>query len=103
MLGSGLTYEPGDSLGVMPENCPELVQETLAALSATGEEPITVGDSPQQPLRQWLRREVALNRVQRATLDCSWPSSAVDPTEADAIVALEPHDLDDFLGLGRMC
>src|SRR5436309_1565368 len=25
--GSGLTYKPGDALGVYPENCPELVDE----------------------------------------------------------------------------
>ena len=97
LLGSGLTYEPGDSLGVLPENCPELVQETLTALTATGEEPITVGDGPQRPLRQWLRREVALNRMQPATLECL-ASAAVDPTEADALVALESNDPDDFLG-----
>ena len=34
LLDSGVTYEPGDSLGVLPENCPELVQAVLDALSA---------------------------------------------------------------------
>lgn len=29
--GSGLTYEPGDSLGIFPQNPPELVQEVLKA------------------------------------------------------------------------
>ena len=30
--GSGLTYEAGDALGIMPTNSPELVDEILKAL-----------------------------------------------------------------------
>jgi len=36
LAGSGLTYKPGDALGVYPENCPELVDEVLAVLGAAG-------------------------------------------------------------------
>ncbi|MES2467530.1 MAG: sulfite reductase subunit alpha [Verrucomicrobiota bacterium] len=36
---SGLTYEAGDALGIMPSNCPALVEECLALLGASGEEP----------------------------------------------------------------
>jgi sulfite reductase (NADPH) flavoprotein alpha-component len=39
---SGLTYEVGDALGVIPENCPELVAQILTALKATGDEPVKV-------------------------------------------------------------
>jgi sulfite reductase (NADPH) flavoprotein alpha-component len=44
--GSGLTYEVGDALGVVPANCPKLVDEVLCALSCSGEElvPGTNGD-----------------------------------------------------------
>jgi len=37
---SGLTYEVGDALGVVPENCPELVAQILAVIGATGDEPV---------------------------------------------------------------
>jgi sulfite reductase (NADPH) flavoprotein alpha-component len=37
---SGLTYEAGDALGVMPVNCPELVNEILAAIGCDGEEAV---------------------------------------------------------------
>lgn len=40
--GSGLAYEVGDALGIIPENCPELVAQILAALNATGDEPVKV-------------------------------------------------------------
>ncbi len=34
LTGSGLKYEVGDALGVFPRNCPELVDEVLAAVRA---------------------------------------------------------------------
>lgn len=37
---SGLAYEVGDALGVMPTNCPVLVEELLAVLGCKGEEPV---------------------------------------------------------------
>ncbi len=39
---SGLSYEPGDALGVMPSNCHEAVQEILAAIGSDGEEGVTI-------------------------------------------------------------
>lgn len=41
--GSGLAYEPGDSLGVMPENDPALVDELIEALDLKAEEPVPDG------------------------------------------------------------
>ena len=35
---SGLTYEAGDALGVVPTNCPQLVDEILAALGCSDDE-----------------------------------------------------------------
>lgn len=40
--GSGLAYEVGDALGVLPTNCDALVNEVLAALGATGDEPVVI-------------------------------------------------------------
>jgi sulfite reductase (NADPH) flavoprotein alpha-component len=44
--GSGLTYDVGDALGVVPENCPDLVEAVLSALGATGCEPVTLPNDP---------------------------------------------------------
>ncbi len=46
--GSGLVYEPGDALGVVPKNCPELVNTLLAALNCTGDEPVKTSEATQQ-------------------------------------------------------
>jgi sulfite reductase (NADPH) flavoprotein alpha-component len=40
LAGSGLEYEAGDALGVMPTNCPEFVQELLEAAGFDGEEAV---------------------------------------------------------------
>jgi sulfite reductase (NADPH) flavoprotein alpha-component len=40
IAGSGLHYKAGDSLGVFPSNRPSEVDAILAALGATGEEPV---------------------------------------------------------------
>lgn len=41
---SGLDYLPGDSLGVVPTNCEQVVAELLNAVGLTGEESITLGE-----------------------------------------------------------
>lgn len=38
--GSGLSYEVGDALGVMPKNDPVLIEELLAALGCNGDEQV---------------------------------------------------------------
>jgi sulfite reductase (NADPH) flavoprotein alpha-component len=40
---SGLTFEPGDALGVYPKNNPAYVDQLLAALKYDGSEPVTIG------------------------------------------------------------
>ena len=41
---SGLSYLPGDSLGVLPANCPEVVSDLLQAVGLTGEESVQMGE-----------------------------------------------------------
>ena len=41
---SGLNYLPGDSLGVVPTNCAEVVEDLLDAVGLSGEETINLGE-----------------------------------------------------------
>ena len=42
--GSGLNYEPGDSLGVIPQNNPEVVDDLLAATGLSGNEQVQIAE-----------------------------------------------------------
>jgi sulfite reductase (NADPH) flavoprotein alpha-component len=42
IAGSGLSYEAGDALCVVPTNCPELVADIIKALSCNGDEEVPV-------------------------------------------------------------
>jgi sulfite reductase (NADPH) flavoprotein alpha-component len=44
LAGSGLSYEPGDSLGVIPQNCPRVVNELLGAVGLSGEETVELSE-----------------------------------------------------------
>jgi sulfite reductase (NADPH) flavoprotein alpha-component len=57
--GSGLTYEPGDSLAVIADNPPILIDELLEALDFSGDEGITVNDSTLS-IRDALRTELEI-------------------------------------------
>lgn len=59
---SGLTYQPGDALGVWFENDPALVDEVLALTKLTGNEKISVGDKT-LPLRHALTTDFELTRL----------------------------------------
>ena len=53
--GSGLTFEPGDSLGIYPENDPELVDMLLEELKWNPEESVTINKQGEVlPLREAL-------------------------------------------------
>ena len=48
----GLVYQPGDRVGIWPENDPDLVERTLASLRATGSEPIPLSRAWRSAIRQ---------------------------------------------------
>jgi len=86
---SGLTYEPGDSLGILPVNCPELVGEVLKQLHADGDEPVTVGPGDLRPLRTALSVACNLTRTRPETF------------ELLALHAKSPSDRQKLSELGR--
>jgi len=66
--GSGLGYEAGDALGVLPVNCHALVDVLLATLDCKGEEPVTVGKKA-MPLREALTRHLDITKPSQEMLD----------------------------------
>ena len=104
--GSGLSYEVGDALGVMPVNCEALVTEVLAALGATGDEPVLL-ENGVTPLRLALAESFELGKptqellaaVARHAPASELPTLLV-PDKADALKQwLHGRDVLDLLQL----
>ena len=62
LADSGLTYEAGDVLGVIPQNCPALVAAILAALGCDGEESVPAPDGSPTNLRHALTAHYDLGK-----------------------------------------
>ncbi len=95
LRGSGMTFEPGDSLAVLPTNCPELVNEVLAALGHTGEESVVDLDSKTVTLREALTSSCAITIPDKKLLTAladRAPGEAADELKA----LLTPDRKDDL-------
>ena len=66
--GSGLNYEVGDALGVMPANCPELVSDLLTALACNGETAVPGPHGQEVPLRAALLTDYEITRIPQSLL-----------------------------------
>lgn len=74
---SGLTYEVGDSLGVWPTNCDELVDQLLSRIGAAGETNVSI-DGDKLPIREALRSRRCLADVTEELLDCLAEAADID-------------------------
>jgi sulfite reductase (NADPH) flavoprotein alpha-component len=66
--GSGLTFEPGDSLGICPQNHPALVKELIREMKWNAEEPVPVGKE-QYPLHEALSRHYEITVLTKPLLE----------------------------------
>ncbi|MDF0729947.1 bifunctional nitrate reductase/sulfite reductase flavoprotein subunit alpha [Pseudomonas entomophila] len=67
--GSGLSYQPGDALGVWPRNCPALVQELLGAMGVDGQRMVEPPGLPPMALANALERHLEIARITPAQLE----------------------------------
>lgn len=66
---SGLTYEPGDALGVFPCNCPDLVSKIIATLGCDGEEAVPDPEGKETSLRNALLKQYQITTVPRPLIE----------------------------------
>jgi len=85
LAGSGLSYEPGDALGVVAENPPQTVQAVLDAARLDASQQ-AMRDGRSQSLSQWLSTELEITRVTRSML----VTIARRGAHADLAALLEP-------------
>lgn len=83
---SGLTYEPGDSVGIIPQNEPALVEKLLAALAFDGAEEVVVRDE------RINLQEALLKKLEITVLSKSLLQKIAAYTENDELHQLVAHD-----------
>lgn len=66
--GSGLSYEPGDALAVIPVNAPDVVQAVLNAAKLKGTETVEVKGEGSKLLADALREDYDITAISRAVL-----------------------------------
>ncbi|WIG56661.1 MAG: Sulfite reductase [NADPH] flavoprotein alpha-component [Rhodanobacteraceae bacterium] len=103
LSGSGLDYEPGDALGVVPRNPEPLVDAVLHALHLDGQAVVAHAGAT-HPLREWLASKRELTRLGRPFVAALAERSAdaalkalLQPENGEALRALlatqQPLDL----------
>lgn len=55
--GSGMSYEPGDSLAILPVNCDEVVADIIKTANLTGEQPVTNKKGESVDLHSFIMKE----------------------------------------------
>ena len=76
--GSGLNYLPGDALGLIATNCPDLVAALIKALGFTGEEPVPGKDGLPKPIAQALFSDYAITFADKKFVEASIAKGASD-------------------------
>ena len=68
LAGSGLSYEPGDALAVIPFNADDVVADLLKAAKLTGKEEIDTKVTGKKSLAQALREDLDITGLSRSVL-----------------------------------
>lgn len=88
IAGSGLTYTVGDSLGVYPTNRPQLVEEIIELLGATGNEPVNLPRlTGPVSLREALTSKLSLAGPTKKIIE-TLAAKTADPKEKEQLSAL---------------
>jgi sulfite reductase (NADPH) flavoprotein alpha-component len=68
-LEEGMTYTPGDAVGILPENRPEAVDELLNALPFTGDERVLDHYKVEISLDEALRSRLQIGKLARSSVN----------------------------------
>ncbi len=99
IAGSGLTYKVGDSLGIFPSNRPQLVEELIELLGATGNEPVLPARmSAAISLREALTAKVSLAGPTKKILE-TLAAKTTDTKEKEQLAALLAPEAKEALEL----
>lgn len=96
LCGSGLSYEPGDSLAILPQNDPALVEEIIGVLGASPEARVMNADKQERTLREALLQDCVIttpdNKLLRAIAE-----RAPSPELAELLGPEKKKELGEYL------
>ncbi|OWK46358.1 sulfite reductase subunit alpha [Fimbriiglobus ruber] len=93
LRGSGLSYEVGDALGLMPENDPALVEAVLKAMGARGDELVSVPGGVRVHAYDALAKYYVITKVSDA-LASLLAAAATDASESGTLKTLVEDDVE---------
>jgi sulfite reductase (NADPH) flavoprotein alpha-component len=93
---SGIQYLPGDSLGILPESRPDMVQEVLQLLHFSGEEPVKDFYGGALNLREALTSWLVIGKMAGSTIK-AWAKHTGDPELSAMALPENKSKLDDYL------
>ncbi len=95
--GSGLTYEPGDALGVYPENDPELVESLIQKMGWNSEENVTVNNKGDVlPLKEALSSYFEITNLTKGLLEKAAKLSSIEELQ-QLLLPENASQLKDYL------
>lgn len=104
LLDSGLEYQAGDSLGIWPVNCPELVAEVVQQLGVATDTPVKNADAKTKTLAELLASEVTLSRSKIELLELLASQAQADEDRSTLAAAIADgggellgHDIAELL------
>jgi len=97
LVGSRLTFEPGDSMAVYATNDPPLVEEIIRALGATGDEIVAAGKNETAPLRRALLRNYTITTPTPKFLKAIVERASAAPLLKELLQPDHKHDLQVYL------
>src|SRR6267378_2666819 len=97
IAGSGFRYEPGDSMAVYPSNDPQLVEEIIRALGASGEETVPATKTESTSLRNALLRNHSITAPTPKFLKAIVERASATPLLDDLLDPSRKHDLQQYL------
>jgi len=97
LAGSGLTFEPGDSMAVYATNDPPLVEGVIRAIGATGEEIVPAAKNETAPLRRALLRNYTITTPTPKFLKAIVERASAAPLLKELLQPDHKHDLQVYL------
>src|SRR5258705_3661480 len=97
LTGWGLSFEVGDSLAVYPTNDPELVDEIIRTLGATGDEQVPRPKGEPTTLREALLRDYSVKQPTPKFLKAIAQRASAAPTLGYLLAPDRKQDLETYL------